>query len=86
MEILIFFFFLSLEFPHLILLRMDMDDLSSRANNFDTLGGTNYLLVGLNMLINDIISAHSGDKFLQELCPPTWDQALGTTDKQDYRT
>lgn len=43
-------FLLSPEFPHLILLRRDVDNLLARANNFDTLGGSSYLLVGLNDL------------------------------------
>lgn len=43
-------FLLSPEFPLLILLRRGVDNLLSRANNFDTLGGSSYLPVGLNNL------------------------------------
>ena len=54
-------FFLSPEFPHLILLRKDVDNLLARANNSDTLGGSIYLLVGLNDLASALWGPVSTD-------------------------
>ena len=54
-------FLLSPEFPHLILLRRDVDNLLARANNSDTLGGSSYLLVGLNDLASALWGPVSTD-------------------------